>query len=41
VLGDNSFAWVTHHTWELAAFGVALAVLLYLLIRFSDRHPAQ
>jgi membrane protein DedA with SNARE-associated domain len=40
VLGENSFAWVTHHTWQLAAFGLALAALLFFLIRASDR-PAQ
>lgn len=37
VLGDNSFAWVRAHTWQLVALAIALAALLYALIRLAER----
>ncbi|HLX44167.1 MAG TPA: VTT domain-containing protein [Bryobacteraceae bacterium] len=39
-LGENSLAWLKGHTWHLAAFAVVLFVLLYAMVRFSDRKTA-
>jgi membrane protein DedA with SNARE-associated domain len=39
-LGENSLAWLKSHTWQLAAFAVVLFLLLYAMIRFSDRKTA-
>lgn len=36
-LGENSLHWVTGHMWQLVTVAVALAALLFLLIRLSDR----
>ena len=36
-LGENSLHWVTGHMWQLVTLAVALAVLLFMLIRVSDR----
>ena len=36
-LGENSLTWVKSHMWQLVAFAVVLFVLLYAMIRFSDR----
>jgi membrane protein YqaA with SNARE-associated domain len=36
-LGENSLHWVTAHTWQLLVLAVALAALLFALIRASDR----
>ncbi|HTS75112.1 MAG TPA: VTT domain-containing protein [Bryobacteraceae bacterium] len=36
-LGENSVHWVTAHTWQLAVLAVALAALLFVLIRVADR----
>lgn len=40
-LGENSLHWVTGHMWQLVTVAVALAVLLFLLIRVSDRARAK
>jgi len=40
-LGENSFTWVKSHTWQLLAFALILSVLLYALIRFSERKPVE
>jgi membrane protein YqaA with SNARE-associated domain len=39
-LGQDSLHWVTRHIWQLGAFAVVLAMLLFLLIRLSDRQRA-
>lgn len=36
-LGQNSLHWVTAHMWQLLTLAAALAALLFLLIRVSDR----
>ena len=36
-LGEHSAKYLTDHARQLAALAVVLFVLLYLLIRFSDR----
>jgi len=36
-LGENSLAWVKSHLWHWVAFAVVLFILLYGMIRFSDR----
>ncbi len=36
-LGQNSLHWVTAHMWQLLTLAVALAALLFMLIRVSDR----
>jgi len=36
-LGENSSAWLRTHAWYMLAVAVALFVLLYGLIRWSDR----
>jgi membrane protein DedA with SNARE-associated domain len=40
-LGENSFTWAKSHTWQLLAFALILSVLLYALIRFSERKPVE
>jgi membrane protein DedA with SNARE-associated domain len=40
-LGENSFTWAKSHLWQLVAFAVILFILLYALIRFSDRKPVE
>jgi membrane protein YqaA with SNARE-associated domain len=37
VLGDNSTAWIKGHLWHMGAFAVALFIVLYCLIRWTDR----
>jgi membrane protein DedA with SNARE-associated domain len=39
-LGENSLTWVKSHIWPLVAFAVVLFVVLYAMIRFSDRKVA-
>lgn len=39
-LGENSLHWVTGHMWQLVTVAVALAALLFLLIRMADRKRA-
>jgi membrane protein DedA with SNARE-associated domain len=39
-LGENSLAWVKSHVWHWVAFAVVLFILLYAMIRFSDRKAA-
>jgi len=39
-LGDQSWPWVRNHTWYMAAGAAVLTVLLYLLIRLSDKTRA-
>jgi membrane protein YqaA with SNARE-associated domain len=36
-LGENSTAWLKGHIWHMGAFAIALFVVLYALIRWSDR----
>lgn len=36
-LGENSLHWVSAHMWQLLTLAVALALLLFMLIRLSDR----
>jgi membrane protein DedA with SNARE-associated domain len=36
-LGENSFTWARSHMWQMVAFAVILFMLLFALIRFSDR----
>jgi membrane protein YqaA with SNARE-associated domain len=40
-LGQNSLSWVTGHVWQLLTLAVALAALLFMLIRVSDRRRAD
>ena len=36
-LGQNAGAWLKAHLWHLSGFAVALAAVLFLLVRWSDR----
>jgi membrane protein DedA with SNARE-associated domain len=36
-LGENSTAWLKGHLWHMGVFAVALFLVLYALIRWSDR----
>jgi len=38
VLGEQSLPWVRSHTWQMALAALVLAVGLYVLIRWSDKH---
>jgi membrane protein DedA with SNARE-associated domain len=40
-LGENSLTWAKTHVWQLVLFAVVLSVLLYALIRFSDRKQIE
>lgn len=40
-LGENSLGWAKAHTWHLVLFAAVLSVLLYALIRFSDRKQIE
>lgn len=37
-LGNNSFAWIREHAWQMGIAAAILLVLLYLLVRFADRN---
>ena len=37
-LGENSTAWLKAHTWHMTVLGIALFILLYALLRWSDRN---
>jgi len=40
-LGENSLSWVKSHMWYLVAFAAILSLLLYALIRSSDRKQIE
>lgn len=37
-LGSNSFGWIKAHVWHMGAVAVALFVVLYALVKLSDRN---
>ncbi|MBC7927752.1 MAG: VTT domain-containing protein, partial [Bryobacteraceae bacterium] len=36
-MGDNALAWLRDHVLHLTAFGAALFLILWLMIRFADK----
>jgi len=36
-LGNNSLGWIRSHTWQMVGFAAVLFMLLYGLVRWSDR----
>lgn len=40
-LGENSLHWVQQHVWQMAVLALALAALLFALIRLSDNARAR